>query len=305
MPSVKADGIFIYFQCMNQISVNGTLQPGSEPALLAGNRGYRYGDGIFETMKIADGKIRFGSYHFERLFGGLALLKFKLPQNFTASKLEEEILNLCKLNDCIQLARVRFSVFRGHGGLYEGDDQLQYLIESWPLDPSANSLNEKGLVIDVYPVARKSWDTFSHLKSANFLPYAMAALHAKEHQLDDCLVLNTGGDIADSTIANVFMIKGNKLITPGMGEGCVNGVVRRIILEKTISIGELGLQIEQDSVSIDDILLADEVFLTNAINGIRWVKQMREKVYGKAKTTELYDLLFGAWNSSPHRNIET
>lgn len=271
---------------MNSICFNGKIIPADEPVLLASNRGYRYGDGLFETMKVAEGKILLSDHHFERLFAGLALLQFEIPRLFLRQKTEDEILSLCKKNNCEGLARVRLSVFRGNGGLYDEDKGLQYLIECWPLTESVSKLNENGLVIDVFPGAEKSCDKFSNLKSANFLPYSMAALYAKEKKLNDCLVLNTTGGIADSTIANLFIIKNAIVITPGLEEGCVNGVMRQYLLQK---MQAADCAVQEATLSVNDILVADEVFLTNAIHGIRWVRQFRDMSYGNVKTVEIYN----------------
>lgn len=271
---------------MNSICFNGKIIPADEPVLLASNRGYRYGDGLFETMKVAKGKILLSDHHFERLFAGLALLQFEIPRLFLRQKTEDEIVSLCKKNNCEGLARVRLSVFRGNGGLYDEDKGLQYLIECWPLTESVSKLNENGLVIDVFPGAEKSCDKFSNLKSANFLPYSMAALYAKEKKLNDSLVLNTTGGIADSTIANLFIIKNAIVITPGLEEGCVNGVMRQYLLQK---MQAADCAVQEATLSVNDILVADEVFLTNAIHGIRWVRQFRDMSYGNVKTVEIYN----------------
>ena len=271
---------------MNSICFNGKIVPGNEPHLLAANRGYRYGDGLFETMKVVNGSIVLVNYHFERLFAGLSLLKFAVPRLFTGEKLAADILQLCKKNECENLARVRLSVFRGNGGLYDEDRTPGYIIESWPLNVSANRLNENGLVIDIFPDAQKSCDKFSNLKSANFLPYTMAAQYARENKLNDSLILNTGNRIADSTVANVFTIKDGIIITPALKEGCVNGVMRRYLIEK-FQISDFGFQ--ESELSLNDLEMADEVFLTNAINGIRWVRQFRDKIYTNEKTVDIYN----------------
>jgi branched-chain amino acid aminotransferase len=140
-------------------------------------------------------------------------------------------------------------------------------------------------VIDIYQEARKSCDVFSNLKSANFLPYSMAALYAKENKLNDCPVLNDSGNIADTTIANLFIIKNGIISTPALTEGCVNGVMRRYLLEK---LRDGGYEIQESSVSVADMENADEVFLTNAINGIRRVRQFRNKMYSTKRTEEIY-----------------
>ncbi len=270
---------------MSSIFFNGKILPADEPALLVSNKGYRYGDGLFETMKVSTGRILLESYHFERLFSGLLLMKFNIAGLFTKEKLSQEVLHLCKKNNAEELARVRLSVFRGNGGLYDEDKTLQYVIESWPLNESVNKLNENGLVIDIYPDAEKSCDKFSNLKSANFLPYSMAAQYAKENKLNDCLVLNNSGGIADSTIANLFIIKDRVVLTPGLEEGCVNGVMRRHLLTE---LKAARVEVNETAITTGDIKNADEIFLTNAINGIRWVRQFRDREYGNSQTIEIY-----------------
>jgi branched-chain amino acid aminotransferase len=270
---------------MKSICVNGKIMAADEPVLMASNRGYRYGDGLFETMKVVNSTVLLLPLHFERFFNGLSVLKFEIPPLFTADKLQQQLLQLCKKNECEKLGRVRLSVFRGNGGLYDEDKTPQYVIECWPLNESVNKLNENGLVIDIYPDAQKNCDIFSNLKSANFLPYTMAAQYAKENKLNDCLVLNTAGRIADSTIANIFIIEGNKIITPSLSEGCINGVMRRYLIEK---LEENGLELLQDSISIQQIENADEVFLTNVIRGIQWVRRFREKEYTNQRTTNIF-----------------
>lgn len=255
--------------------------------MLASNRSYRYGDGLFETMKVQNGKIVLADYHFERLFAGITILKFEIPKLVNREKLEQEILHLCRKNECEKLARVRLSVFRGNGGLYDEDKALQYVMECWPLNESINKLNENGLVIDIYPDAEKSCDKFSNLKSASFQLYSMAALFAKENKLNDCLIVNTAGSIADSTIANIFLIKDGIIITPALDEGCINGVMRRHLLEALKKKGERW-KTEERAVSVTDVKNADEIFLTNAINGIRWVRQFRTKIYMNRQTVEIY-----------------
>lgn len=271
---------------MNQICFNGKIVKEEEPVLLASNRGYRYGDGLFETMKVTTGKIQFASFHFERLFKGMTMLDFMIPKLLTPQKIEQEILHLCEVNKCQNLARIRCSVFRGNGGLYDDDKMAQYIIECWPLNESINKLNENGLVIDIYPEAKKSCDKFSALKSANFLPYTAAANYAKQNKLNDCIVLNTSGTIADTTIANIFIVKDGVVFTPRLDQGCIHGVMRRHLVS---AMQEAGEEIREAVLTVDDVLDADEVFLSNAINGIRWVRQCGNSLYGNVKAIGIYN----------------
>jgi branched-chain amino acid aminotransferase len=224
--------------------------------------------------------------HVERLLTGIQLLKLEIPSLLSTEKLMEQVIQLCVKNKCAELARVRLSIFRGNGGVYEGDNQLHYLIECWPLNDTLNQLNENGLVIGLFPDARKSCDVFANIKSASYLPYAMAARYAKENKWNDCLLLNTHDRIADATIANLFLIQNNRIITPALAEGPVAGVMRNYLLTQLAKAEYLVIE---GKVTTDDLLAADELFLTNAITGIRWVKSYADKTYSCNQTTKIYN----------------
>ncbi len=271
---------------MNSICIDGKFVNESESVLVASNRAYRYGDGMFETMKVINGQILLASYHFDRLFAGLELMKFTLPVHLSAKLLSEKILQLCDKNSCASLARVRLSFSRGNGGLYDGDNRVSYIIECWPLSNTVNEINSNGLVIGIFPDARKSCDKFSEIKSASYLPYVMAAQFAKENKWNDCILLNTEGRIADTTIANVFLIKDGIFSTPSAGQGCVMGVMRRHLL--TV-MPQAGYGVVETTINVSDLLQADEVFLTNAVRGIQWVRQFETKTYGSVMVKEIYN----------------
>ena len=260
--------------------------PADKPVLMIDNKSYRYGDGLFETMKVINKRISLEDYHFERFFSGIKQMGFEIPALVTKEKLSQDILFLCEKNNCDTLGRVRLSVFRGNGGVYEGNNDLQYAIECRSVDESINQLNENGFIIDVYPDAKKSCDKFSNIKTANYLPYVMAARYAKENKLNECLVLNVHDRIADSTIANIFLVKDKKIVTPSLGEGCVSGVMRRYLTEQ--------YEVKEIALTVEDALSADELFLTNAMYGIRWVQQFRHKTYGNLQAAKIYDELLKA-----------
>lgn len=267
------------------ISFNGKITPSDQPVLLASNRGFRYGDGLFETLKLDQGKILLKELHFQRLLTGLELLKFDRPKLFSTSKLAAEIIQLAEKNQIRELGRVRLSVFRGNGGLYDDDRGLQYLIECWPLPESFSRLNENGLEIGIYPDAPKQISLFSGLKSANFLPYTLASIYAKENKLNDCLLLNQEGHIADSTIANLFVYLEGKFITPGPEQGAVDGVMRKYLVRE---MRAAGYTVEEGPVNIAALEAANEVFLSNAIHGVKWVRRFRDSIYSNKYVSEIY-----------------
>ncbi|MEP6513235.1 MAG: aminotransferase class IV [Parafilimonas sp.] len=265
---------------------DGKILKQDEVSISPDNRSFRYGDGFFETMKMIDGKIILGDYHFERLFASLEWMQFEISNHFTKDKLTSEIIKLGEKNEHSKLARIRLTIFRGDGGLYDDiSNTPHYLIQTWKLNETSNRLNENGLVLDVYEDARKSCDKFSNLKSNNYLPYVMAALWAKKNHLNDALVLNTYGKIADATIANVFIVKNGIIKTTALSEGCVNGVMRRYLLE---CLREENIAVEETEIEIADVLQASEVFLTNVVFGIRWVKQVGENKYGNEVSKKFF-----------------
>ena len=277
-------------QVTSWYNLNGKFFLETENHLSINNRSFRYGDGFFETMKIVNGKILLKDLHFERIEKSLQALKLQFPKLFSVKKLEEEIINTLEKNNHQQLARVRINFFRAEGELFDAtNNQVQFMIQSFALSDVFNELNKNGLVIDVYKDAIKSCDDFSNLKTNNYLPYTMAAIWAKENKLNDSLLLNSSSYITDSCIANIFIIVEGKIITPSLTNGCVDGVMRKNIIQK---LQQKNIQVVEKNISVDDVLHADEVFLTNAIKGISWVKQCSNKSYQNSKTQELYQMIF-------------
>lgn len=277
-----------YLVHMNKVLVNGKLLSADKASVPVDNHSYRYGDGLFETMKVVQGRLLLSAYHADRLWSSMKLLQYRVPAHFTPVKLEEEILNLCEVNACSQLARVRLSVTRGSGGLYDGDDKLQYLAECWPLSETIQELHTNGLVAGVYRDMQKPCDQFANCKSSSFLPYVMGAVYAKQQKWNEALVLNTHQRIADATTANVFIIKDKTIFTPPLSEGCIDGVMRRHLL--TALPGE-GFAVEERPLTVEEVETADEVFLSNAIHGLRWVGRFNETTYVPALVPAVYRAL--------------
>lgn len=267
------------------VSYNGKFYPTGTPLVGAGNRGLRYGDGLFETLRYTQGSIHWMDWHFDRLFNGLQLLEFEIPAHFSSNWLADQVTGLCKKNQHTN-ARVRINVFRGNGGLYDAENHLPHcIIESWQLPQADFALNDNGLVTGIYPDARKAMDKFSNCKHNNYLPYTMAALYAKKQHWNDALLLNAAGRICDASIANVFVVKNNCISTPPLEEAGVAGIMRRFMVE---NLPAKGFQIKEAPVTIADIKSADEVFLTNAIQGIRWVSHCGETVYDNRLTKNIF-----------------
>ncbi|MDE3236207.1 MAG: aminotransferase class IV [Bacteroidota bacterium] len=267
---------------------NGKVLRNEKKAVISvDNRSFRYGDGCFETMKMTNGKILQSAYHQERLFTSLQALHFDKPNFFITEAFEQQIIELAKKNQHKKLARVRVTIFRGDGGLYDVENnQPNYLIQTWDLNSANNKLNENGLIVDVCKDVRKSCDKFSNIKSNNYLGYAMAAMWVKEQKMNDALVLNAYDRICDATIANVFLVKNGVIKTPALTEGCVSGTMRKYLLK---CCREENLPVEETQIEAEELAEADELFLTNAVYGIRWVKECGATHYKQQLAEHLHE----------------
>lgn len=268
------------------ICLNGRFFSHEDGLLSAANSSYRYGDGLFETIRCKKGQPLLFELHMNRLMEGMQLLGYDKPPFFSVSLLVSKIKELLQKNNCLQLARVRLSVYRGEGGLFDNDHKAGYLIECWPLQPAAVDWNENGLVVGVYPELKKPIDVLSHLKTASFLIYSMAAQFAKRQCWNDAIVLNTQSKVADTTIANLFIVKKGEIWTPSLDQGCVAGVMRTFLIQ---ALQKEGILVKETVIDIAMLEDADEVFLTNAIRGLRWVGNLNNKVYSNQLSQDLFN----------------
>lgn len=270
---------------MNLICLDGQFFPANQPVLLAQNRGYRYGDGFFETIRMVNGIMPLLDLHLQRFFDTAAALNFDASDIYP-DKLKDQIQELALKNECAHSARIRLTASRGDGLLYDSGDQLHYLIQCVPTEKPFPQLSLKGIKLGTFPQARKSCDQFAKLKSANFLPYVMAARYAIRRGWDDAVVLNTQEQIADTTLANIFIVQGEQLFTPPLSEGPVAGVMRQYLIN---ALAKTGIAVHEKAMTEKDLLNSDEIFLTNALFGIKWVEQYGKKQYTREKTTALYN----------------
>lgn len=271
---------------MDYFNYNGKILKEGTPFIGPDNRGLRYGDGLFETIKMIKGDLIFEDEHFARLWKGLMTLQFILPRHFTAENLQQEIKSLARKNGHETAARIRLQIIRGDGGLYDAKNYApNYIIQTWPLADSHCEWNINGLVLGIYSGAKKSCDILSNLKNNNYLPYVMAALAAKKEKWNDAILLNTNERICETTIANIFMVKDNVIHTPSLNEGCVEGIMRRMVIK---FLTQNGWELVEQEIKIDDLLYAGEVFLTNSIYNLQWVQRIGEVTYTQGISQKIF-----------------
>lgn len=270
-------------------NLNGKLLPADALVLKASNSALRYGFGLFETMLLQEGQIMLANYHWERLFEGLRKLEFNIPAYFTSAYLQEEMLKTVRKNDFEKLCRIRLQVFTDIEGFFTQEQKLPgFLIECFTTEKSTIGWNENGWISGIAQGMYKNNDNFANLKSCNALPYVIAAQQARVHGWDDALILNHQSHIIESTIANIFWVKDEQLYTPPLSEGCIAGVMRRHLMNEC---RKLDISIQETLLTFELLKDADEVFLTNAIRRMKWVKQIQATAYKHSFTRDLYKQL--------------
>jgi branched-chain amino acid aminotransferase len=269
------------------INFNGNILEDSNANLAVTNRGFAYGDALFETLKVVHGKILFWEDHYFRLMASMRIIRMEIPMEFTLEHLEEEILKLVKSNNSQdKTVRVKLTVFRNEGGLYTpSTNNISYIISFKEIDNHFYQISEDEYVVDLYKDHYISPSLLSTLKSNNRLINIIGGVYAKENNLNNCLLLNTDKQVVEALNANLFLVKGNVIKTPPLSSGCLKGVLRKQLIEIINLIPDL--VIEESPISPFELQKADELFLTNVITGIQPISQYRKKKFDNKVAKEL------------------
>lgn len=271
------------------INLNGEFFNDDAKVLSVNNRAFRYGDALFETIRFYDGKALFVYEHLSRLKKGMQTLKMDIQPRFDIVWLQNQISALIDKNNIKNDARIRLTVFREDGGLYTPEsNKVNYLIEVKELEQSGFFLNSKGLKIGIFDKFKKPANEISNLKSTNCVYSIQAGIYAKENNLDDCLLVNNENYISEGISSNVFIVKDNEVLTPDLESACVDGVMRKQIIK---IINQLGLKIQETKLTVKDIESSDELFLTNAIVGVKWVGELNKTFFQNKTSKSLISLL--------------
>lgn len=265
------------------INFNGRLIPTSQFHLNYDNRGLKFGDGVFDTLKIINGNISFLEAHYFRLMASMRMLRMEIPSYFTLEYYQNQILTLAEENSAIDLSRVRFTAYRKSGGLYTPiTNEIDFLIEVTNLDTIEGfSEYEVDLYKDLYNYSGR----LSTIKTTNKMLNILAGIYASENDLNTCLLLNERKSVVESIQGNIFLVFDNKVVTSSLEEGCIKGVIRTKLLE--LLNRSLKYTIEERAISPFELQKADELFVTNSVIDIQPVTKYRKKQYSTSISLEL------------------
>ena len=271
------------------INFNGTIVS-QDANVLTQNRAFLYGDGVFETVKILNNKILFLEDHYFRLMSSMRVVRMEIPMNFTMEYLEEQILSLVDKNGVSQSSRARITVYRNNGGYYlPQTNMISFLIQAVALESKLYSIEKKQYEVDLYKDFYITKQLLSSIKTTNKIINVTGSIFANENALDNCLLLNDSKNVVEALQGNIFMLLGNKLITPPVSEGCLNGVMRKQILSLAKKIDTL--EVVEEVISPFELQKADELFVTNVIKGIQPITQYRKKTFGTNISIQLLQKL--------------
>ncbi len=260
------------------INFNRNLQD-NNTVITNNNRGYAYGDGLFETIKAVHGKLLFFEDHYFRLMASMRIMRMEIPMSFTLEFLQDEILKTLKANQLDKAtSRVKLQVHRVEGGLYQPEsNDVEFMVSVKALDQNFYLLNEGDYEVDLFKDFYVSPSLISTLKTNNKALNVVGSIYAKENKLANCLLINTNKSVVEALNGNVFLVKGNTIKTPPLSDGCLKGIIRKQLIEIINLMDEYTL--EEASISPFEIQKADEMFITNVITGIQPVSKYRKKQF--------------------------
>jgi len=256
------------------VNYNGDLVDFEDAKITPNNRALKYGDSVFETIKLVNGKLIFWEAHYFRLMASMRMLRMKIPMSFTLEFLENEILKTAKATNSNNNLRIRLTIIRKDGGFYLPlTNEVDYLIESQEI----NFVNKSIYKVDLYKDFYVYSGHLSTVKTNNKMIHTIASIYAKENELDNCILLNERKGVVEATNASLFLVKGLVIKTPPLTEGCLKGIAREKV--KNIIESTKDFTLEETVISPFEIQKADEVFLTNSILGVQPITNYRKKEF--------------------------
>ncbi len=250
-----------------KISINGVLHAASEARIDPSDRGFTLGDGVFETIVVRRNAVRHLRAHLARLRAGADLLGIPVPgdDQFLAGWIGATITGNA-LSECV----VRVTLTRGAGArgiVPPPNPQTTFVVTVAPLPPEA----EPARLVIAKSTRRNEHSPLSRIKHLNYLDNILARREATALDADDAVLLNTAGRVAESTVANIFVLVDGYMLTPPVEDGALPGIMRA----EAIKLAKA----EEREVSVDMLTRASEVFLTNAL-GVRPVIAIDDKPVG-------------------------
>lgn len=264
---------------MSKIILNKNLVLSRNACIGHNDRGFTLGHGLFETILVKNGAIPALGYHWQRLKTSTEMIGISLP--FTLPQLEEMIKLLIQenhLQDKIAGSRVTLTHGEAERGILPHQTpKPNFVITAFECIPST----DKSFATLIVTTRKNEHSPTSKIKSLSYLDNILAKKEAMETGYDEAILLNLAGNIADGSISNIFMVKDNQIITPLISDGALPGIVRTILLEEF----KTDFSFVEKTITPEELMLADEIFLTNALMGVKKVCQLNHRTFNFSEIT--------------------
>lgn len=259
------------------VVLNGNLYEDLDSDFYLKNRAFRLGDGFFETLRVVHGSVHLWSAHYARILACCKAMQIDVPTVFSSDFMLSSIYKLLEKNGVVGGGRIRITFFREGEGTYTPEtNRLGFLAEASVIHPHEFLVKDQGVSVDVFTEMKKLPSRLSPYKTMGNHIYIQAAVWASANNYTDALILNSENRIIEATASNIFIVKNGSIYTPAIDSGCVGGVMRMAVINAAV---RAGIPIFESELDVNDVIYADEVFLTNAISGISWVGSFRNKRY--------------------------
>ncbi len=272
------------------VYLNGSLIPRSQASISALDYGFLYGFGLFETMRAYGGQVFRLDSHLNRLAHSAEILGLPIG----ALDLRSAVIDTIQANK-LGDARIRITVSIGEGGMVPDPSTCNkptVLIIAGHYQPYSEEVYGKGFRAVVSSIRRNSQSPLSRLKSANYLESILARQEARAAGVDEALCLNEKGLLAEASMSNIFLVTDGILRTPGQESGILPGITRETILELA---GQLGINILEHDIRLDELFYAQEAFLTNSLIEVMPLTEIDGKPIGSGRPGSLTKRLMVAY----------
>jgi branched-chain amino acid aminotransferase len=276
------------------ISLNGRIIPVTEGSISPGDRGFLYGDGIFETLRSYKGVPFKLAEHLERM--RCSAEKLKISFEYSNAEISESITKLFEKNS-VQDAYIRITLSRGEGGsALQMSDNLRstILIQAKPFTPYEKGLYDGGMSLSVSKHRRSTTSPTCRHKTTNLLTSILLKEEAGSKSAHDSIVFNTDGYVTECIVSNIFMVADGSVITPSLDTNILPGITRKTVLD---ICKDSGIPAKEEFFKIETLIKADEVFITNSLMEIMPVSVIEDNKIGKVTPGKITRQLMSAYKS--------
>jgi branched-chain amino acid aminotransferase len=276
-----------------KIWIDGRFIDSKEAKVSIFNRGFLYGDGVFETMRSYGGAVFRLKDHLDRLASSLRVIRLKIP--YSKGELERIVYKAMALNS-LKEAYIRVSVSRGEGRIGIDTNSAArptVTVVARKFVPYPAWMYAKGISAKVVSIRQNESSPISRIKPLSFLTNILARLEAKSKGCDDAILMNTKDQITEGATSNLFLVAKAELATPSVECGILAGITRGVVMDIA---KRLAFRVKEGRITAGDLMRANEVFLTNSLCGILPVTRIDGKIIGDRRPGILTGILKGLYD---------